>query len=130
MRKTLLLLLCLASFVACQESMEERAERDARETTAKRCPLRMSDDGSLILERIVFDKTTHTWRQNYLLDCDREVLIDEAVIRDALLKELRNTPSYKPYMDNGFNFQYIYCQMKNPKDTLINITLTTKDYSD
>jgi hypothetical protein len=44
------------------------------------------------------------------------------------VSELKNTPSYKPYMDNGFNFQYVYCRMSNPKDTLINITLTTKDY--
>ena len=128
MKKLLLLMFCALTLCACQENMAERAERDARETTAKRCPMRLLDDGSLILERIRFDKATLTWRQEYLFDLRAEGELNDQAIRDALLQELKNTPSYKPYMDNGFNFQYVYCRMSNPKDTIINVTLTTRDY--
>ena len=89
---------------------------------------RLLDDGSLILERIRFDKATLTWRQEYLFDLKEEGGLNLQVISDALLQELRNTPSYKPYMDHGFNFQYVYCRMSDPRDTIINITLTPSDY--
>ena len=128
MKKILFFLLCTIMLSSCQEKMEERAERDARETTEKRCPMRLNEVGSIIMERIVFDKTTHTWRQEYLFDLDADAQIEEGTAREALIKELKNTPSYKAYMDNGFNFQYIYFRMSNPKDTVINITLTPQDY--
>lgn len=127
MKKILLFLTVLALFSCRQESIEERAERDARETTAKRCPIRMSDDGTLIMERITFDKSTRTWCQDFLQDIDPEVL-KEANYRDLLLQELKNIPSYKPYMDNGFTFRYVFCNMKNPKDTLVDVRLTPEDY--
>jgi hypothetical protein len=127
-KKILFFLLCSMLLAACQEKMEERAERDARERTEKRCPMRLLDDGSLILERIRFDKATLTWRQEYLFDLKEEGGLNLQVISDALLQELRNTPSYKPYMDHGFNFQYVYCRMSDPRDTIINITLTPSDY--
>ena len=127
MKKTLLFFTALLIMYACQESMENRAARDAKETTEKRCPIRLNDEGTLILERINFDKITHTWRQDYLLDTEPGALM-EADLRDLLLMELKNTPSYKPYMDADFNFQYVYCMMSSPKDTLFNIMLTPKDY--
>ena len=128
MKKILIFLFTALAMFSCQEKMEDRAERDARETTEKRCPMRLLEDGSLIMERIRFDKATLTWRQEYLFDLKDEGDINYRVISDALLQELKNTPSYKPYMDHGFNFQYVYCRMSNPKDTIINITLTPDDY--
>ena len=127
MKKILVLLTALLTLSACQESMEERAERDAREATVKRCPMRLNDEGTLILERINFDKSTRTWKQDFLLDAAPETL-EQLDMRDILLQDLKNQPSYKPYMESQFIFQYIYCDMKNPKDTLINIKLTPKDY--
>ena len=127
MKKILVLLTALLTLSACQESMEERAERDAREATEKRCPMRLNDEGTLILERINFDKSTRTWKQDFLLDASPETL-EQLDMRDILLQDLKNQPSYKPYMESQFIFQYIYCDMKNPKDTLIDIKLTPKDY--
>ena len=128
MKKFILILLATLTLGACQQNMAERAERDAREATAKRCPMRLTDDGSVILERIVFDKATLTWQQDYLLDVDTAAVININEIRDMLLKELRNMPSYKPYMEHEFLFRYIYCRMKSPNDTVIDITLAPKDY--
>lgn len=128
MKKYLILLFALATFTACQESIEEKAARDARNITQKKCPMPLGDDGNIILERVDFDIPTRTWIEELLLDFPEDGELNEEEIRNALIYELKNTPSYKPYIDNGFNFQYLYCRMSNPKDTLINMTLTTKDY--
>jgi len=128
MKKILLLLMTLLTLSACQESMKDRAERDAKDATAKRCPMRLNDEGTLILERITFDKNTLIWKQDFLLDATPEQL-EQLDMRDILLQDLKNQPSYKPYMENNFIFQYVYCDMKNPEDTLINIKLTPKDYN-
>lgn len=127
MKKLLFLLFALVALTACQESIKDRAERDARETTAKRLPIRMNDQGTLILERISFDKTTLVWKEDFLLDV-AATNVDWQMVREALLKELKNQPSYKPYLEHGFVFSYIYCDMSNPKDTVANITFTDKDY--
>ena len=128
MRKKMLPLLLLACLTACQEKMADRAERDARETTEKRCPMRLNAEGTVILERINFDKSTLVWCQDYLFDVDSTYNVTDAEVRELLLQELKNTPSYLPYMKNGFNFRYVYCRMSNPKDTVIDLTLTPKDY--
>ena len=127
MKKILLLLTALLTLSACQESVESYAERQARERTMKDCPIRMNDEGTLILERFTFDKNTLVWCQDFLLD-SASVAYNELDFRDLLLKELKNMPSYKPYRDHHFVFQYVFCNMKNPKDTLINIKLLPKDY--
>ena len=127
MKKILLFLTVFLTLTACQESIEDRAARDAQETTMKRCPIRMNDEGTIILERIVFDKATHTWRQDYLLEATPE-MVKGIDYRGLLLQELKNMPSYKPYMDNDFIFQYVFCDMNNPTDTLVNVSLTPKDY--
>lgn len=116
----------LLTIAACQEKLEDRAARDARETTAKRCPVRMSED--IVLERIDFDKATLTWKQSHLIDIDTTVVLIEPDVRRVLLQELKNTPSYKPYIDAGFNFRYVYCRMSSPRDTVIDLTLTQADY--
>ncbi len=128
MKKILLLLTALLTLTACQESMEDRAARDAADATAKRCPMRLNDDGTLVLERITFDKSTLIWKQDFLLEASPEA-IEQLDMRDILLKELKNMPSYKPYMESNFIFQYVFCDMKNPKDTLMDIKLTPKDYN-
>ena len=128
MKRILIPIFALALLSACQEKMEERAARDAKEITEKKCPMPLGNDGNVILERVEFDIPTLTWKESLLLDIYADAELNGAEVKDVLISELKNTPSYKPYMDNGFNFQYVYCRMSNPKDTLIDITLTSKDY--
>ncbi|MCR4602167.1 MAG: membrane lipoprotein lipid attachment site-containing protein [Prevotella sp.] len=128
MKRILIIISALLALTACQESLEERAARDAREITAKKCPMPLGNDGNVIMERVEFDIPTRTWKEDLLLDFPEEGVLDQAEIRDVLIGELKNTPSYKPYMDAGFNFKYVYCRMSNPQDTLINLMLTKEDY--
>ena len=128
MKRLFFFMLSALTFAACQESIEERAARDAREVTEKKCPMPIGDEGRVILERVEFDIPSLTWKEDMLLDLSEGSELNYTEIKQVLLNELKNTPSYKPYMTNGFNFQYIYCRMSNPKDTLINLTLTKADY--
>ena len=128
MKKILVFVAALAMMTACQEPMEKRAERDARELTEKKCPMPIGNEGLVVLVRAVFDIPTLTWKEDLLLDVSEDSELNYTEIKRVLLNELKNTPSYKPYMENGFNFQYIYCRTSNPKDTLINLTLTKQDY--
>ena len=88
----------------------------------------LTADGKVVLESIEFDMATLTWRQHYQLRLDIGDELDVDQVKPLLLEELKNTPSYKPYMDSDFNFQYIYVSMSNPTDTIINLTLTPQDY--
>ncbi len=128
MKRIIFLVLSALTLAACQESMEQRAARDAREVTEKKCPMPIGDDGNVVLERIDFDIPTHTWKQDLLLNVPDDEELSDPMIKQLLVEELKNTPSYKPYRDNGFNFRYVYCRMSNPKDTLIDLTLSAEDY--
>jgi len=121
-----MLLVLFALATACQESMEKRAERDAQ-NLMKKCPMPIGTDGNVILESVSFDIPTLTWHEVLLLDYGG-VELDDTEVRNMLAKELKNTPSYKPYRDNGYRFQYVYLRMSDPKDTLINVMLTKADY--
>jgi len=87
MKKLFAMACLLLTIAACQEKLEDRAARDARETTAKRCPVRMSED--IVLERIDFDKATLTWKQSHLIDIDTTVVLVEPDVRRVLLQELK-----------------------------------------
>ena len=65
--------------------------------------MRLNDEGTLILERITFDKSTLVWKQDFLLDAEPETL-EQLDMRDILLRDLKNQPSYKPYMESRFIF--------------------------
>ena len=89
----------------------------------------LGNDGKIVLERIDFDIPTLTWCQHYLLNAlPDEGPLNQTEARRLLLDELKNSPNYQPYMDNGFIFQYIYCRMSEPHDTLLNLKLGPTDY--
>lgn len=128
MKRLFFFMLSALTFAACQESIEERAARDAREVTEKKCPMPIGNEGNVVLERIDFDIPSRTWKQDFLLSVPEGENIDNPSVKQLLVNELKNMPSYKAYRDNGFNFRYVYCRMSNPKDTLIDLTLGTDDY--
>ncbi len=113
---------------ACQESIREHAAREAREMNDKKCPMTLDPDGVVILEHIDFDIQTLVWNQEFLLDIAEGQPIDNNQVKTELLNELKNKPAYKPYMDEGFIFQYVYRRKSNPNDTVIFLSLTPSDY--
>jgi len=129
MKKTFLLLAAAVMFTACQESLEERAAREAREVTEDKCPMPVGDN--MMLDSIVFDIPTLTQSQyfRFIGDNDNDSVV--YALQDAkriLVAELKSTPTYRSLMNKGVSFRYIYRSNKNPEKTYLDITLTKEDY--
>ena len=131
MKKFFLLATALLLLTSCQESLEERAAREAREVTESKCPMPLGD--TMYLDSIVFDIPTLTQTQYFrftgIKDNDSTVAtMKEANLKDVLVTELKNTPSYKTLMKRGVNFRYIYRSTLDPQKTYIDITIRQEDY--
>ena len=123
--------LCFAAtllLVSCQESIEERAAREAREMTVTKCPMPVGDN--LFLDSVVFDIPTLTQSQYFRVrgELDNDSLFNTVDSRTLLLNELQNTPSYRALMERGVAFHYIYHSTKSPSKVMLELTLTPEDY--
>jgi hypothetical protein len=130
MRKALILVATIAMLAACQESLEERAAREARQLTETKCPMPVSKE--LYLDSVVFDIPTLTQTQyfRFIGGSDNDSIIsDEAWARQMLVAELKNTPSYRELMGRGATFHYVYRSTKTPDKVLFETTLTKEDYT-
>lgn len=107
--------------VACQESMEERAAREAYNYTRKFCPTPFVN--CIRTDSVVFDGRTRT----YLYYCTfGDVLDDSEVIsanrqkvEDILRSSIRQSTTMKQYVEAGFHFRYICRSEKSPSVVLI-----------
>lgn len=129
MKKVLFLLISVIILTACHESIEERAEREAKEYTEKFCPT--PESNGTITDSLVFVKSTKT-QINYMTfvgEIDNKSLIDEHAdeLREGMLESLRSNAQLKAYKEAGFNFEYICRSQKNPKEILLHLKYTKKD---
>lgn len=130
MKKIFVVALLAASLVSCQESLEDRCAREAREYTEKKCPATVGDN--TVIDSIAFDKATHTMSYYYTLSgpADDREAVEAVNPRANLLQEIRNSTSVKAYKEAGYSFRYVYRSKKDPKATLFEATFTNKDYND
>lgn len=132
MKKILLFTTVFLLLTACQESLEEKAAREAREVTESKCPMPIGDN--MYLDSIVFDIPTLTQTQYFRFtgnsdnDSTVENIVSNNDLKGTLVKELKNTPSYKALMNKGISFRYIYGSTAEPEKTYIDITVTKEDY--
>ena len=128
MKKYWLLVVIGLVFAACQESLEDKCERDAKEYTRKHCPTAI--DNNTIIDSLTFDRSTHTIHYYYRLTgvADEEKMIEQINAVDMLKKSLKNTTAVKVYKDNKYKFAYTYRSEKDPKKILLEVFFTDKDY--
>jgi hypothetical protein len=116
MKKILYLFFPLALFAACQESMEDRAEREAREYTQRMCPT--PEYNNTRTDSVTFNKSTKTYTYHCLffrqLDDTAAINRTRDQIHSLMLKELTEATNIKAYKDAGFNFEYICRSASNP----------------
>lgn len=120
---------CLLMFsgflVSCQESLEDKAERQAREYTRKYCPTPI--DNNTRTDSIVFDRD----RRIYIYYMSfYEGLDDEAVVNqyrdqftNMLGQSVKDSPSLRQFLEAGFRFEYVIHSGSNPKKQLIKIKI-------
>ena len=65
MKKLWVLSAIMMLLTACQESLEDRCAREAKEYTRKNCPAKM--DNNSILDSLTFERETHTLHYYYRL---------------------------------------------------------------
>jgi hypothetical protein len=122
----------IASFalflIACQESLEDRCAREAKEFTRKNCPSKI--EKNINIDSLTFERETHTLHYYYTLtgNADREGVMEEINGLDILKENLKNSTAMKVYKENHYNFTYTYHSEKDPKKVLLEVTLTDKDY--
>lgn len=114
------LLLAALLAAACHESVEQRAEREAREYTRKYCPTPAS--GCTRTDSVVFYPATRTYTYYCTLT---DQMDDPAVVaryRDRLRQQLRaaleQSTSLKLYKDAHFTFQYVCHSQRQPQTVL------------
>ena len=116
MKKILLFTTALLLLTACQESLEEKAAREAREVTESKCPMPIGDN--MYLDSIVFDIPTLTQTQYFRFtgnsdnDSTVENIVSNNDLKGTLVKELKNTPSYKALMNKGISFRFLFTALQ------------------
>ena len=113
---------------ACQETLEERCAREAREYSQKNCPAPIAK--GVTIDSMSFDIATHTLIYSYTLNgaVDDSMVINKSNPRNLMLQQLKNATAMKPYKDAGYNFQYIYYSTKDKGKKLFEATFQEKDY--
>ena len=113
---------------ACQESLEERCEREAREYTEKKCPALIVEN--VTIDSMTFNKSSHTMTYYYTLDgvLDNAEALKKHDLRDILLKELKNSTQAQLYKEAGYNFRYVYFSTQKKGTKLFEATFHEKDY--
>ena len=127
--KKLCMIASFALFLtACQESLEDRCAREAKEYTRKHCPSKI--EKNINIDSLTFERETHTLHYYYTLtgNADREGVMEEINGLDILKENLKNSTAMKVYKENHYNFTYTYHSEKDPKKVLLEVTLTDKDY--
>ena len=116
MKKLWVLSAIMMLLTACQESLEDRCAREAKEYTRKNCPAKM--DNNSILDSLTFERETHTLHYYYRLTgfADNDSIVERLGAANILKNELRNT------------IAYTYRSEKDPKKVLLDLVFTDKDY--
>jgi len=113
---------------ACQESLEDRCAREAKDYTKKNCPAKL--DKNINIDSLTFERETHTLHYYYTLTgkADNEGVMEEINGVQILKDNLKNSTAMKTYKEKGYRFTYTYRSEKDPSKILMEVTLTDKDY--
>ena len=130
MKKGIILLVGVAMLTACHESLEERAEREAKEFTEKNCPTPVRENTRT--DSLTYDKESRTIGYWYTLcgqaDNAEAIEADKEKLVGILRNELKASTQMKAYMDAGFGIRYVYHSEKNPQQVLLDVVFSEKDY--
>ena len=128
MRRFLVFISAVMLFSACQETLEQQAERTFREYTAKNCPQQISE--TIVLDSCRFEADTHTphYFYHFMGVMDNDSVQEPVYMRQLLLDVLKNETSVRIYKENDYNFKYTYRSQKEPEKVLFEAAFTAADY--
>ena len=128
MKRIAIVMMAALLLTACQETLEERCEREAREYTEKKCPALITEN--VTIDSMTFNKSSHTMTYYYTLDgvLDNAEALKEHDLKGMLLKELKNSTETLLYKEAGYNFRYVYFSTQKKGTKLFEATFHEKDY--
>ena len=128
MKKLLIVFAGVLLMTACQETLEQRCAREAKEYSKKNCPAPIAK--GVTIDSMSFDVSTHTLIYSYTLEgaIDDTTVIHHNNPREQMLQQLKNATAMKPYKDAGYNFRYIYYSTKKKGEKLFEANFQEKDY--
>ena len=129
MRKTLLTVMAALLLTACQETLEEKAAKEAEIYTKKNCPARIADN--LTMDSLTYEQQTRSLHYYYTITgaADSVGLLNPETARSALLTELKNTTSMMAYKEAGFAFAYTYHSQRHRGTVRYETVFKAKDYN-
>lgn len=121
----------LALMCSCHhDTIEDRAEREAKDYTEKYCPTPYTND--VRTDSLTFEKSSKTFtyycRLRGLIDNPKVIAENETKLKTAIRENFSNDTGTKIYKDAKFNFIYILRSDNDPKTILLKVKLTEKDY--
>lgn len=120
-----------AMFSSCQENIDSRAEREAKEFTRKNCPTPIIDNTRT--DSLVFEANTRTLHYYYTLvgPADNKTAFTgrHEELKNILISSFRASTNLKMYIDAGINFKLTYHSEKKTQQKLYETTLTAEELS-
>lgn len=127
--KKILLFAFVITLFSCHESLEERAAREVKEYTEKKCPAAI--DEFTIIDSITFDRASKTVHTYYSLRgrADTVGVLNDINARIPLVDELKRNTNNRIYKEAGFRFAYTYTSASRKGKILYETLLTPEDYN-
>lgn len=127
--KKILLFAFVITLFSCHENLEERAAREVKEYTEKKCPAAI--DEFTIIDSITFDRASKTVHTYYSLRgrADTVGVLNDINARIPLVDELKRNTNNRIYKEAGFRFAYTYTSASRKGKILYETLLTPEDYN-
>lgn len=131
MKRLMIIAAVVALLCGCQESLEQRAQREAREYTAKYCPTPV--DNHTRTDSVVFDMTTRTYHYYCsvvdILDDEEVFALNCDKMEASLLKLVRENTWFRGFKKAGFSFAWTIRSEKDSKKVYFNKVYTPSEYN-
>ena len=106
-------LLFVLVLTSCQESKQERLEREARELTEKNCPQRVTPDGTVILDSIVYHNDgSNEIKYYYTVNTDNDgvlaLQLQKKELERQLLSGINNSIDLRHVKEMGVTIVHYY----------------------
>lgn len=110
----------LSMTFSCQESLEDRAERQAKEYTHKYCPTPARN--FIRTDSLVFDRNrkVYLYYISFTDKLDDQDIVDqnEDKLRNLLQQSVRESASLKTFVEAGYRFDYV-CHSDSDPDLVL-----------
>ena len=124
-------LACMPLLCGCHESLEKRAQREAREYTEKYCPTPVQNYTRT--DSVVFDITTKTYHYycsvTGMLDNKDIFEQNRAKLTEALLATINESTGFRAYKKEGFAFQWTLRSDKDKNTVYFDKRFAPEDYN-